>query len=59
MWADANSQTGALPGSYTSNPPTGYPANATDPTVVGRFWALAAPTGTDPLSPKMLVNPGS
>ena len=34
-----------------------YPANGRDPSVVGRFWALVAAPGTDPLNPKMLVNP--
>jgi prepilin-type N-terminal cleavage/methylation domain-containing protein len=57
MWSDANSQTQDLPGAYSTNPPTGYPVNATDQTVVGRFWALIAASGVDPLNSKLLVNP--
>jgi hypothetical protein len=67
MWSDANSAVrpmpnpatqpvcGDLPGSLpmaTGN----YPANATDPSVVARFWALIAAPGIDPLDPRMLVN---
>jgi type II secretory pathway pseudopilin PulG len=57
MWSDANSQTGDLPGAYSSNPPVGYPANAERQDVVSRFWSLVAPSGIDPLNPKMLVSP--
>ena len=57
MWSDANSQTQDFPGAYSTNPPTGYPQNATDQTVVGRFWALIAASGVDPLNSKMMVNP--
>jgi prepilin-type N-terminal cleavage/methylation domain-containing protein len=57
MWSDANSSTQDFPGAYTSNPPTGYPANATDTTVVGRFWALVAATGIDPMTTKMFIDP--
>jgi prepilin-type processing-associated H-X9-DG protein len=39
---------------HTSN---NYPANGRDPSVVGRFWALVAAPGTDPLRPRILVNP--
>jgi hypothetical protein len=41
----------------TSDPPADYPQNATDLTVVGRFWALVGASGIDPLDPRKLVNP--
>jgi hypothetical protein len=57
LWSDANTQTGALPGVYTTKRPPGYPLNATDPSVVGRFWALVAAIGIEPIDPRILVNP--
>jgi hypothetical protein len=67
-WSDANSNKTPTPNAATQPAPgdfpggitaaTGnYPANATEPSVVGRLWALVAAPGTGPLNPKMLVNP--
>jgi hypothetical protein len=56
MWSDANSGKGDFPGSLMTALGK-YPANATDPSVVARFWALVAAPGIDPVSPKMFVNP--
>ena len=56
IWSDANTVTGDLPGGITSAS-NGYPVNATDTTVVGRFWALVAASGVDPLPAKVLVSP--
>jgi prepilin-type N-terminal cleavage/methylation domain-containing protein len=56
LWSDANSTTNDLPGGITAAIGN-YPVNATDTTVVGRFWALLAAAGTDPLNPKMIINP--
>ena len=58
MWSDANTVTGDFPGGITAS--TGnYPQNATDTGTVGRFFALVAASGIDPLSPKILVNPSA
>jgi hypothetical protein len=72
MWSDANCPVtsttsaasaptastfvGGFPGGIASAAGN-YPANAGDPRVVARFWALIAAPGIDPLDPKMLVNP--
>jgi prepilin-type N-terminal cleavage/methylation domain-containing protein len=56
MWSDANTTTSDLPGGITTASGN-YPVNAVDTTVVGRFWALIAASGIDPLNPKMMINP--
>jgi prepilin-type N-terminal cleavage/methylation domain-containing protein len=58
MWSDENSQTGEFPGGITA-PAGTYPQNAAATTVLDRFWALVAAPGSDPLNPRMLVNPAA
>jgi prepilin-type N-terminal cleavage/methylation domain-containing protein len=58
MWSDANTVTGDFPGGVTSASGN-YPTNATDTGTVGRFFALVAASGVDPLSAKLLINPSA
>jgi len=58
MWSDANTVTGDFPGGITTSSGN-YPQNATDTGSVGRFFALVAASGIDPLSPKILINPSA